>query len=132
MAFIDPNQYQPNLVMTGSWDASLPESQRGMVDLNYKFRLPGTYDQGYEVAGNPFSFLGRFISERFPGLQEYGNALLSPFTGSLDAQPLGSSGLYGNNPDGSPRGMGEALKYIGERSQERNRLIEEAMRGNSR
>ena len=78
---------------------------------------------------NPVQFLGNFIGQRLPGIQEYMNALVSPLMpNGLDAQPFGSSGLYGNNPDGSPRGMGQALEYIGGRAQERNRLIDEAMR----
>lgn len=47
----------------------------------------------------------------FDGLKEYGNALLSPFTGGFN-QPLGETDLYGRNPDGSGRSMGEALNYI--------------------
>ena len=88
----------------------------------------GITPPGYQTANNPFPLAGRW-RQGINVLREYGNALLSPFFGgNLDAQPLGGSGLYGNNPDGSPRGMGQALDYIGRRSQERNRLIDEAMR----
>ena len=88
----------------------------------------GITPPGYEVAGNPFQFLDKYV-RGLPILREYGNALLSPFMrGGLDAQPLGGSGLFGNNPDGTPRSMGGALKYIGGRAQERNNLIDEAMR----
>ena len=78
---------------------------------------------------NPFQFLGSYIDRELPYLQEYGNALLSPFMPQgLEAQPLGGTGLYGYNPDGTPRSMGSALNYIGTRAQERNAAIEEAMR----
>lgn len=77
---------------------------------------------------NPQDFLEGFVNG-LPILQEYGNALLSPFMPKgLDAQPLGSSGLYGNNPDGTARSMGQALDYIGTSAQQRNAAIEEAMR----
>ena len=78
---------------------------------------------------NPFQFLGNYIDRTMPYIQEYGNALLSPFMPQgLDAQPLGGSGLYGENPDGTPRSMGQALNYIGNSAQQRNAAIEEALR----
>ena len=53
----------------------------------------GITPPGYEVAGNPFQFLDKYV-RGLPILREYGNALLSPFMrGGLDAQPLGGSGL---------------------------------------
>ena len=79
---------------------------------------------------NPFQFLGNYIDRTMPYLQEYGNALLSPFMPQgLNAQPLGGSGLYGVNQDGTPRSMGQALDFIGNSAQQRNAAIEEAMRG---
>ena len=88
----------------------------------------GITPPGYEVAGNPFPIAGKY-KQGLDILREYGNALLSPiFGGNLDAQPLGGSGLFGNNPDGTPRSMGGALDFIGRRAQERNRLIDEARR----
>lgn len=78
---------------------------------------------------NPQNFLNNFIGKNLPIIQEYGNALLSPFMPKgLNSQPLGGSGLYGNNPDGTPRSMGQALDFIGTQSQKRNAAIEEAMR----
>ncbi len=78
---------------------------------------------------NPTQFLGDFITDQLPYIREYGNALLSPFMPQgLEAQPLGGTGLYGYNPDGTPRSMGSALNFIGTRAQERNAAIEEAMR----
>ena len=78
---------------------------------------------------NPFQFLGNYIDRTMPYIQEYGNALLSPFMPQgLNAQPLGSSGLYGVNSDGTNRSMGQALNYIGNSAQQRNAAIEEAMR----
>ena len=78
---------------------------------------------------NPFNFLGNYIQRTMPYIQEYGNALLSPFTGQgLGGQPLGGSGLFGYNEDGSPRSMGGALEYIGQSAQERQKAIEEARR----
>jgi len=78
---------------------------------------------------NPFNFLDNFVQEKLPYLQEYGNALLSPFSPQgLRAQPLGGSGLFGQNPDGTPRSMGQALDFIGNSAQQRNAAIEEAMR----
>lgn len=77
---------------------------------------------------NPQGFLNTFI-QGLPILREYGNALLSPFMpNGLNDQPLGGSGLYGNNPDGTPRSMGQTLNFISNSAQERNRRIEEAMR----
>tara|TARA_R100000231_G_scaffold138601_1_gene117306 strand:- start:96 stop:479 length:384 start_codon:yes stop_codon:yes gene_type:complete len=88
----------------------------------------GITPPGYEVANNPFQFLDKYV-RGLPILHEYGNALLSPFMGGgLDSQPLGGSGYFGNNPDGTPRSMGGALKFIGGKAQERNRLINEARR----
>jgi len=79
---------------------------------------------------NPFNFLGNYIDRTMPYIQEYGNALLSPFMPSgMYSQPLGGSGLYGNNPDGTARSMGQALDFIGNSAQQRNAAIEEAMRG---
>lgn len=78
---------------------------------------------------NPFQFLGNYVERNLPILQEYGNALLSPFSRQgLYDQPLGGSGLFGGNPDGTPRSMGQALDFIGSQAQRRNQAIEEAMR----
>lgn len=78
---------------------------------------------------NPIQFLGSYVDRALPYFQEYGNALLSPFMPQgLNAQPLGGSGLYGMNPDGTPRSMGQALDYIGTSAQQRNAAIEDAMR----
>ena len=75
-----------------------------------------------------FNQLTNLAGRYMPYLQEYGNALMSPFTGGLNEQPLGSSGLYGNNPDGSTRSMGDALDYIGKTAKERNAVLEQLRR----
>lgn len=78
---------------------------------------------------NPQNFLQGFMNA-MPVVQEYGNALLSPFMPQgLDAQPLGGSGLYGTNPDGTPRSMGEALDYVGGQTRKRNAVLQELMEG---
>ena len=74
---------------------------------------------------NPAQFLSNFIQEKLPYVQEYGNALFGFFTPQgLNSQPFGGSGLYGYEPDGSPRSMGGALDFIGSQSQKRNDAIE--------
>ena len=74
------------------------------------------------------NFLNNFI-QGLPILREYGNALISPFTGGgLNSQPLGGSGLFGFNEDGTPRSMGGALDFITRQSLERQRRLEEARR----
>ena len=79
---------------------------------------------------NPTQFLGNFITDQLPYIREYGNALLSPFMPQgLEAQPLGGTGLYGYNPDGTPRSMGSALTFITDQAQKRNQAFEEARRG---
>ena len=62
-----------------------------------------------------------------PALQEYGNAVRSPFTGSLKEQPLGSSGFYGQNQDGSNRSMAEAMEYVVSEQKRREDLIREML-----
>ena len=74
---------------------------------------------------NPTQFLSNFIQEKLPYVQEYGNALLGFFTPQgLNSQPLGGTGLYGYEPDRSPRSMGGALKFIGSEAQKRNDAID--------
>jgi hypothetical protein len=73
-----------------------------------------------------FNQIGNLAGRYMPYLQEYGNALLSPFTGSLQKQPLGGSGLFGYDEQGNPRSMGGAMNYIIDRSNQRNQLIKEA------
>jgi len=75
-----------------------------------------------------FKQIGDLAGRYLPWFQEYGNALFSPITGGLEQQPLGSSGLYGNNPDGSTRSMGDALDYIGKTAKERNAVLEQLRR----
>lgn len=74
---------------------------------------------------NATQFLSDFIQKNLPYAQEYGNTLLGFFTPQgLNSQPLGGTGLYGYEPDGSPRSMGEALDFIGSQSQKRNAAID--------
>jgi|DEB0MinimDraft_10_1074344.scaffolds.fasta_scaffold01768_7 hypothetical protein len=75
-----------------------------------------------------FKQIGDLAGRYLPWFQEYGNALFSPITGGLEQQPLGGSGLYGNNPDGSTRSMGDALNYIGKTAKERNAVLEQLRR----
>jgi hypothetical protein len=78
---------------------------------------------------NPFQFLGNYVERTLPYVQEYGNALLSPFSRQgLYEQPLGGSGIYGQNPDGTARSMGQALDYIGAEANRRNQVIEQLRR----
>ena len=73
---------------------------------------------------NPTNFLSNFIQEKLPYIQEYGNALFGFFTPQgLDAQPLGGTGLYGYEPDGSPRSMRGAIDFIDSQAQKRNAAI---------
>ena len=74
---------------------------------------------------NPANFLGNFIQERMPYIQEYGNALVGFFTPQgLNSQPFGGSGLYGYEPGGTPKSMGTALNDIQKRVNERNATID--------
>lgn len=61
------------------------------------------------------------------GLREYGNALLSPFTGGFN-QPLGETDFYGRNPDGSGRSMGEAMNYIESGVRKREDAVKQLLR----
>lgn len=75
-----------------------------------------------------FKQIGDLAGRYLPWFQEYGNALFSPITGGLEQQPLGGSGLYGNNPDGSTRSMGDALDHIVKTAEERNEALKQLRR----
>jgi hypothetical protein len=78
---------------------------------------------------NAFQQLLNKVTGFVPALQEYGNALVSPFMGS-DAQPFGSSGFYGQNPDGTNRSMEDALNKIVDTEARKRAIIEELRRQN--